>query len=309
MFKSEIVADTSDDELFIMLSNQIREDLSKGRPIQERPLLELATRVFEYITDGDGKQLPEEFYALTERVDDYWHYENNTDNECEFSYARLYQMISTVKIWEHERAWKKKLNEDICRSQYMKYFELLQIVNEHSGIVHEALVELLSSASGLAEDARLLEKEGFLHIRNIGRKKYYHMSRDGERLFKRLEQITKNNEQIKQQLPVEKPKEGSVEIKTESHNELSSKNIKYKINNDPQQRYYIAHQSRVFQLTDNMVLNSWNVLPSPDSSIKLELTIPKTNAFVQPQQKNTFEWFQNKSHQNPKNLAIEMLRM
>ena len=90
MFKGDNVTkvNTSDDKQFVMLSNQIRADISEGKVIEARPLLELAKKVIKFVTEKGEKRLPEEFRNLTERAENYWRYKKSSDYENELSYAR-----------------------------------------------------------------------------------------------------------------------------------------------------------------------------------------------------------------------------
>ena len=173
----------SGDSYLAVLSKQIWVDLYEGMQIRERPLMELCKEIVKCFSKGREPQWPKEFKVLMERVDDYWRYELNTDGiERECSHARLYQIISLVKIYEMVIQRGPVLNKDAV--QYSSRRDLLRAISDYPGITHKKLSELLDKTpSGLTNFVTTLEKAGYLSTQKVGAKKYYHLSSTGDELL------------------------------------------------------------------------------------------------------------------------------
>ena len=180
------IAKTSD-KYFASLCIQIDLDMSEGRPILERQIHELSRWITKSLSNSGAMSLPEEFCILVERVDNYWRYETKTkDLERELSYARIYQLVSLVRIWENEK--QQDVIVDMEVELYKNNVILLRIIYQSPGVTHKALSECLKcTPCRLSQVIPPLVDNGYLLVQRIGSKKYYHLSGKGERLLTYIE--------------------------------------------------------------------------------------------------------------------------
>ena len=184
----------SADGFFASLCTQIDKDMSEGRQILERPILELCKCIVKYLSNGGTLQLPAEFRMMAERVDNYWRYETKKgDIEREFSYSRVYQLADLVRIWEGEEQRDVAISLEAWR--YSNNLSLLRTIYRSPGLTHKALSEYMQcSPSRLSQIIPPLVDNDYLLAQRIGSKKYYHLSGKGERLLTYMETAEKRRQ-------------------------------------------------------------------------------------------------------------------
>lgn len=171
----------------------LSEALDDRKIVPERTLLDFSRMTCQLIYDGLSDGIPAGFTELTEAVEEYWHYIAHKDKNVErrFSYIRLYQITSMVRIFERERQ-QEQLIFDLTEKN-RKHSYLLRCIHDSPGITHKELSKKLSiSPSMLSHRTDQLEAQGILDNRRIGKCKYYSLSNLGLSLYKRLEQESSN---------------------------------------------------------------------------------------------------------------------
>lgn len=184
--------------IFSDLCSNLLNRVTRKKMISERNLWDFSKMTIGLICDT-LKELPKPYIELYEHLSDYWRYEleSETDSERKYSYIRLYQASSLLKVCYEDR--KEEEGAVSFLDKYEAFFEVLRRIQNRPGITLKMLQDSLSISAGSVPSASLkdesdkmirqldeLEKDGFLLKRGPKEDPYYILTHTGDILYKKI---------------------------------------------------------------------------------------------------------------------------
>lgn len=185
-------------DIFSDICNNLLNCINQKKTIPERNLWDFNKMTIGLVRDN-LKQLPGSYIELVDRLSDYWRneLESETNSERKYSYIRLYQASSLLKVYYEDQ--KKEEEIDSFLNKYEIAYRLLDKIRHNPGITFNMLQDLLhisacnlSSASfknkidEMIVQLDSLEKDGFLLKRGSEEYPYYILTNTGDVLYKKL---------------------------------------------------------------------------------------------------------------------------
>ena len=167
---------------------ELTEALASRKPVRDKAMLDFSRLTCQLINGGLLEGLPRGFADLSDIAEDYWRYHAHKDKNKDlcFSYIRIYQITSMVRVFDRDKRRDKILFEATEKNR--KHFDLLKQIYMDPGITHKVLSEKLGmTPSMLSHRTGMLEESGVLFARRMGKNKYYSLSNLGLNLYKRLD--------------------------------------------------------------------------------------------------------------------------
>lgn len=172
------------------MSELILSNLLSDKTISDEVLLEFICEVNIYINTESFGEAPPSFYRLTEYVKNIATPEklSTIPMTLVFIYGKLWSVLSLAEIAEHEESLKLSIDEDAKR--YIDRYEVFDTVRTNRGISHKSLANAVKmSPSALSQFMSRMENGRYLFSRQIGRRKYYYITNNGEVLISKMDEV------------------------------------------------------------------------------------------------------------------------
>ena len=173
-----------DSELFDYLCETISEKVMNRKPVYEKMIMDFSLLIARLIHNSILFELPSSFEKMVEIVEGYWFYSahQEEDSELSFSYVRIYQNISMLKVYASNNRRENSIQEASVR--YRKHRRIIQVVHDNPGLTHKDLSTILNmSPSNLTQRIASLIDQGYIYANRTGKYIYYALSNKGLELF------------------------------------------------------------------------------------------------------------------------------